>query len=127
VRPGGTLVITHSNELFDLFTLNRYTRAFFERHFSVDPGSLLAFPDRPSRTTFNVRENPLSYGEKLKPFGFEIDRMEYINRHPAPPLLTADDPDDMKRARPNTLNVPTDERWKLNFQCSMFGVRARRV
>lgn len=33
LRQGGALVCTHSNELFDMFTLNKYTVAFFQKNF----------------------------------------------------------------------------------------------
>jgi SAM-dependent methyltransferase len=127
LRTGGALVVTHSNALFDLFTLNAYTVAFFRDQFGIDPSSLLKHPDRPQRTSFNIRENPLAYPAKLAKHGFRVDRMEFINRHLAPPLLTGDDPDDMARERPATLDLPEDDRWKLLFQCSMFGVVAGKM
>jgi 2-polyprenyl-3-methyl-5-hydroxy-6-metoxy-1,4-benzoquinol methylase len=61
---GGALVVTHSNELFDLFTLNAFTAAFHEHHFANDVRSLLTNPEVPRRLTFNVRENPLSYPDR---------------------------------------------------------------
>ena len=76
---GGALVVTHSNELFDLFTLNAFTAAFHERHFASDVRSLLTNPDAPSRLTFNIRENPLSYPDRMAALGFRIERMEFIN------------------------------------------------
>lgn len=124
---GGHLVITHSNELFDAFTLNAFTVAFYQRHFGCDPSSLLTHPDKPARNTFNIRENPLAYPEKLRSFGFEVEQIEYMNLHSKPPLLSNDDPDDMQRDRPDTLSISPSERWKLNFKCSMFGVRARAI
>lgn len=122
---GGHLVVTHSNALFDVFTFNAYTVSFYREQFGVDVSGLLTQPEKPSRITFNVRENPLSYPEKLRAHGFALERMEFMNRHHAPPLLTSDDPDDMKRERPDTLNTPPAERWKQMFQCSMFGVLAK--
>lgn len=125
---GGSLVITHSNELFDLFTLNAFTAAFHQRHFGVDVRPLLAKPDEPNRLTFNIRENPLSYPDRLAALGFRVERMEFINFHPEPPLLTTIDYDDINsREYLDTLAVPAAERWKLMFQCSMFGVRAVRL
>lgn len=122
-RLGASLVVTHSNSLFDMFTLNAYTVAFYRENFGVDVGSLLSFPIRPERNSFNIRENPLAYGEKLAKYGFKIERLEYMNYHPTPPLLTSDDPDDMYRERPNTDAVPE---WRRMFQCSMFACKAKR-
>lgn len=127
LRTGGHLVVTHSNALFDLFTFNAYTVAFCREHFGVDPSGLLVHHDKPNRMSFNIRENPLAYPAKLAGVDFTVERMEFINRHAQPPLLSGDDPDDMARERPDTLAVDEAERWKLIFQCSMFGVRAVRV
>jgi 2-polyprenyl-3-methyl-5-hydroxy-6-metoxy-1,4-benzoquinol methylase len=126
VPVGGHLVVTHSNALFDLFTLNAYTVDFFRRCFEADPTALLAHPDKPSRSSFNIRENPLSYGAKIARYGFREERQEFINYHAMPPLLSGENPDDMKRARPDTLSWPEADRWRLMFQCSMFGSRAVR-
>jgi SAM-dependent methyltransferase len=127
IRPGGHLVITHSNALFDLFTLNMYTVDFFRRHFDADPSTLLVHPDRPSRSSFNVRENPLSYSCKLARYGLRQERQEFINYHALPPLLSGENPDDMSRPKRDTLNWSEADRWKLMFNCSMFGVRAIRI
>src|SRR5690606_30664524 len=57
--PGGFLVVTHANELFDLYSLNRYTADFFARHLVGGDttrdavASLLAAADQPQgRATF---------------------------------------------------------------------------
>ena len=34
IRPNGVLIVTHSNELFDMYTLNRFTVEFYREHFS---------------------------------------------------------------------------------------------
>lgn len=133
LRPGGHLVITHSNELFDLYTANAFTVDFFARHFADAQAvpalhGLWTNPDVPRRTTFNVRENPLNYRYKLERYGFEEAQQEFANFHPLPPLLM--DPagfaDIDARTYADTLDWPAEQRWKLLFQCSMFGVRAVR-
>ena len=35
VKNGGFLLVSHSNELFDLFALNSYTASFFIRHLGL--------------------------------------------------------------------------------------------
>jgi 2-polyprenyl-3-methyl-5-hydroxy-6-metoxy-1,4-benzoquinol methylase len=124
LSPGGSLVITHSNELFDMFTLNAFTLSFYKAHFNCDPTPLLTHPAKPARNAFNIRENPLTYPAKLACAGFSVVRTEYMNFHAEPPLLGNHDPDDMQRPRQDTLSFPIEDRWKLNFQCSMFGVCA---
>ncbi|MCX8045014.1 MAG: methyltransferase domain-containing protein [Desulfobacterota bacterium] len=131
LKPGAALVVTHSNELFDMYTLNRLTVDFYARHFcgegSADRiASLLTHPQIPERIVFNVRENPLSYAHKLAEFGFREDQQEFMNLHPLPPLLM--DPEGFRnidaREYAPTLDWPEQERWKLMFMCSMFGSRA---
>jgi SAM-dependent methyltransferase len=127
LKPGGCLLLSHSNALFDMFTLNAFTAAFFRRDFACDVETLLRFPDKPQRLSFSIRENPLAYGHKLAGFGFRETRQEFMNFHPMPPLLSTDDPDDMDRPRRDTLDWPDAERWKLAFQCSMFASASLRV
>jgi hypothetical protein len=82
-------LISHSNELFDLFALNAGTATFFQRNFDVDATSLLADVEQ-QNATYNVRANPLTYPGFLLDHGFrEIDRA-FFNYHPAPPSLLGD-------------------------------------
>ena len=122
LKPGGTLVITHSNQLFDLFTLNAYTNEFFRTEFNVDASTALARRDQPpDPLTYNIRENPLNYRYKLIHRGFIEERQAFINFHPAPPLFGKHD------TYRDTLGCPPGEQWKLMFQCSTFGSRSIRI
>lgn len=123
LRAGGTLVITHSNALFDLFTFNAFTVEFFKTNFGCDVSDLLKHPDKPVRTTFNIRENPLAYAGKLARYGFTQIRQGFSHFHPVPPLQS--NPDIFNKPYRDTLAAPEHERWKLMFQCSMFGASAR--
>jgi len=123
LRPGGCLIVTHSNELFDMFSLNQYTVEFFRRHLVMDDELRSALPSlltnasaTESITTFNVRENPLTYRFKLARFGFVEQQQEFINLHAGPPPLLADD-----KPYADTLNWPEEDRWKLMFTCSTYG------
>lgn len=128
LRCGGVLIVTHSNELFDMFTLNRYTVNFFKKHFSMpgtecDVSDLVVHPDQPERFVFNVRENPLTYRHKLRRYGFSESRQEFAILHALPPLLTPSiNFDDINsRAYLETTGWPMEEHWKLMFMCSIFG------
>lgn len=121
VRTGGSLVVTHSNELFDLFSLNSYTVDFFRRYFGCDPSSMLTHADKPTQATYNIRENPLTYATKLAKYGFIEDRQAFINFHEQPPLLGKDD----SKLR-DTLSV-ADQQWTLMFRCSTFASRSRKT
>ncbi|MEJ7775864.1 MAG: hypothetical protein WKF52_00415 [Sphingomicrobium sp.] len=117
LRPGAALVITHSNELFDLFSLNAFTVEFFKDNFGADPTALLTHPDKPTCATYNVRENPLAYRHKLARYCLTEEPQAFSNHHPVPPLLQKGDKD-----YPDTLLMP--DQWKLMFSCSTFGSKA---
>lgn len=112
LRPGGTFVTAHQNELFDLFTFNKYTLRFFERNVyplleergALTPlaelkdalRALITHPDEPVNTDagrsgrdiiFTRPENPLTYGDKLASFGFREKETLYYHFHAAPPLI----------------------------------------
>ena len=142
MKVGGYLLVTHSNELFDMFSLNRYTLEFFQRHLASEPcyhsllKELLSKADCPQEAmSYNVRENPLSYRYKLARYGFDETRQEFINLHAAPPLTLeralaeeSGSPTSSakwhllsQKAYPDTLGWAEEERWKLMFVCSTFG------
>ena len=111
LKPGGVLLCSMQNEFFDLFTLNRYTRRFFKRHFFplLDGGdkekvehldqalsSLLVNPEEPKShdpgssrdAVFMRQDNPIAYPEKVSSFGFEkISGPYYHGIHLVPPIL----------------------------------------
>jgi SAM-dependent methyltransferase len=129
VKRGGFLAVSHSNMLFDFFSLNRYTLQFFQNHlvlggqYAAAVESLLARTDLPAgdkALPLPVRENPLTYALKLKGYGFAETRQEFINRHEAPPPVL------QQQTFPDTLAVPEHERWKLLFTCSQFASLALR-
>ena len=130
LKSGGIFLCTHSNELFDMFTFNKYTVAFFKKHFGVcGVEKLLAHPAKPDRQPLPTRENPLSFPHKLLRFGFAEQRQEFSIPHPMPPLLEEDfDPDDLASRKVSLANATASEgRWKLAFNCSIFGSRSVRV
>lgn len=129
LKPGGVLIATHSNSLFDLFTLNAFTVRFFRDNFSVlghdcRVESLLTQPDAPDRLPHSVRENPLAYGVKMRGYGFQEVCQEFAIPHALPPLLLNEDPDDLSnRQVPDLEFLPETEAWKKIFVCSIFGSR----
>ncbi len=130
LRIGGKLIVTHSNELFDLFTFNKYTVAFYEKHFGVEGvESLIVNWNKPDRLPLPTRKNPLAYRYELANYGFDEEAQEFVIPHANPPLLEADfNPDDLvKRKVPTVSDTPTHERWKLYFNCSIFGSRSVRI
>lgn len=123
VRHGGFLLCSHSNNLFDLFSLNRYTVNFIadfllhDRSYTSQMERLVSHHDHPAgdkSIPLPIRENPLCYAQKLFDFGFKEIRQEFINRHEAPPPILE------TQTYPDTLGVPECERWKLYFTRSTF-------
>lgn len=122
LSPKGKLLTSRSNELFDLYTFNRYTVSFFQDHFGEDISDLIKNPDKPVRSQENIRANPLSYPQRLSTLGFqELDQI-FLMYHPKPPLkMDGFDPDALdKREFVDTLAFPEDQKWKLNLQCSVY-------
>ena len=122
LEPGGFLLVSHSNELFDLFALNAGTADFFARHFDADVSELL--PPHAAGARYNVRANPLTYASELAEHGLEEISRAYFNLHPKPPALLGEgdegrviDPDEIAR-------VPM---WKQQLQCSTLFSLSRRV
>lgn len=125
LKPGGQLIVTHSNELFDMFSLNRYTAEFFKKNFLKSGDGiekLLTNANLPEKyETYNVRENPLSYKHKLAAYGLSEIQQEFINKHNAPPaMLNGKD-------YPDTLNFGAADKWKLMFSCSTYGSRSVKI
>lgn len=128
LRPGGYLIVTHSNELFDMYSLNQYTIEFFAHHLVQDRGlrePLRALVTNASEAesinTYNVRENPLTYRFKLAKYGFVEQRQEFVNLHTAPPPLLPKD-----KSYPDTLSWKEEDKWKLMFICSTYGSQSIR-
>jgi len=129
LKKGGLILSSHSNELFDLYTFNRYTVDFFSRHFGVDVATLVTHPTKPLRSMANIRGNPLSHGQKVAPYGFDVRETAYLMHHDKPPLLMPEfDPDALdRRTFFDTRTAAPIDRWKLNFTCSVFGVSSEKV
>jgi ubiquinone/menaquinone biosynthesis C-methylase UbiE len=130
LKVGGNMIVTHSNELFDLFTFNKYTVAFYKKYFGVDGiEKLIVNPEKPDRLPLPIRENPLSFKYKLQKYGFSEEALEFSIPHIVPPLLEESfNPDDLSSRKVSTvLQTPIDEKWKLYFTCSIFGSRSIRI
>lgn len=127
LKSGGHLLVTHSNELFDLFTLNNLTVEFFARNFKVDINEFLELKNLEPVATYGIRENPLSYTLKLASFGFEQKRIDFFHHHSDLPRKH----NSTARNKVNsemefrTLNKPVD--WREYFMSSTFGVLASKI
>lgn len=127
LKPGGHLLVTHSNELFDLFTLNNLTVEFFSRNFKVDINQFLDLKNVEPIATYGIRENPLSYSLKLTSFGFEQKRIDFFHHHSD--LPRKQNSIARNKVAPEmesrSLTKPVD--WQEYFMSSTFGVLASKI
>jgi 2-polyprenyl-3-methyl-5-hydroxy-6-metoxy-1,4-benzoquinol methylase len=123
--PGGAVIVSHSNELFDLFALNGGTTSFFAEHLTDGvsvAGLLTAGEPRPPQ--YNIRANPLTYGDVLAAEGFEQVAQAFFNFHPLPPALLGAG-DEGRIVDPAAIRALP--RLRQQLQCSTMFALARRV
>lgn len=148
LKPGGALLVSQQNELFDLFTFNRYTRRFFKRNvydlLSDDPArtaaldkglsSLIAHPDSPvahdNRSArdkiFTKPDNPLTFPKKAESFGFSVaSGPHYHGIHILPPLLEEAFPDCAEEAAEKQYSLRHD--WRSLFMAAHFLFELRKI
>ena len=151
VRPGGLVILEARNQLFSLFTLNRYSREFFlselirpETLADADGAALavaLAELDERFRLDLpNVRRgterdpgydevlsrthNPLVFRQQMEAAGFERIECLFYHYHALPPMLEQHFPE-MFRVRSLALENPRD--WRGHFMASAFLMTGRRA
>jgi SAM-dependent methyltransferase len=146
LRTGGVLLVSHQNELFDLFTFNRYTRRFFRNHISplvegmsVDEldsmiGGMLVHPEAPiaheahsARDDIMTRpENPLTFADTLMEYGLEVQGAPYFHGiHIVPPLIEEARPDLRKLSEQKQYDLRQD--WRSLFMAAHFLMEARKI
>jgi ubiquinone/menaquinone biosynthesis C-methylase UbiE len=147
LKPGGILLVSMQNELFDMFTFNRYTRRFFKRHFFplIDGGNdgradeldqllagLITNPDAPTShdsgsardAVFTRQDTPFTYPSKLEKVGFEtLSGPYYHGIHLAPPLLESKDEKLALESRDKQYTLAEDWRGMFNAAHFMFEFR----
>lgn len=135
LRPGGFVLLTLGNELFDLFALNSGTANFFETHFGVFNTDKLLIEGNSSRFGNARRHNPLALEAKLSEVGFLKVKYSFSQWHTKPPIL-----DQIEKntgisearltARDHNLDanlLASTEQWKALFQCSIFGALFQKI
>ena len=142
--PGGIVAIEARNQLFALFTLNRYSRDLFlkdlmdidslpaaerealapalaalERQFRVDlPPVRQGKAGEPGYDEVLSRtHNPLVMGRQLEAAGFRDVRVLFYHYHALPPMLESYAPEWFRR-RSLALEDPAD--WRGHFMASAF-------
>ncbi len=154
VRPGGLVALEARNQLFALFTLNRYTYEFFMKDL-VDPDGLRhragtdaaaldrAFTELAARFRIDlppVRQgkagepgydevlsrthNPLVLKDRFAAAGFSDVRLLFYHYHCLPPMLEAELPR-LFRTESIAMEDPSD--WRGHFMASAFILAGRRT
>lgn len=140
LADGGTLVTAHENELFDIFTFNKYTLRFFrqniypmldqevsEEKLEKKLASLIKYPKKPINKNlkksgrdyiFTKPENPLTYPEKLKKYGFDSIKNRFYHFHALPPLICNESEFLLDISREMELKYA--DSWQAMFIASMF-------
>jgi len=154
VRPGGLVAIEARNQLFALFTLNRYSLDFFrgelirsealkaragdassaldtalgelEQRFRTDlPPVRKGKVDEPGYDEVLSRtHNPLVLREEFAAAGFSDVRLLFYHYHCLPPMLEAAAPE-LFRRESVAMEDPSD--WRGHFMASAFIVAGRRA
>jgi ubiquinone/menaquinone biosynthesis C-methylase UbiE len=127
LKPGGHLLVTHSNELFDLFTLNNLTVDFFKANFNVDIEKHLVLSELTPVQTYKIRENPLSYAIKLSNYGFRQEKMDFFHHHDDLPRDSRSSGRNKVIEESESRESMSPEYWREYFLSSTFGVLAQKL
>lgn len=148
LKLDGYFISSHQNELFDLFTFNKYTMKFFannvlpfselkeEKYQDVldQISALITNPQAPLRhgkgsardEVYSKAENPLVFDEKLEKYGFSVIRdYDFYNIHLVPPLILNDYPDLKEKGKESEISLKN--RWQAFFMASQFLAYAQKV
>lgn len=147
VKPGGSVFIEFRNELFSLFTCNRYTKEFIcERLLAgVDDGLRAKvgeqLEDRVRMDMPSVRDkeedgapgydailsqfhNPFEVEEMFRDHGFKDINLLWYHYHPAFPWMESDDKEAFRKEAIKLEHEISG--WRGYFLCSAFVVEATR-
>ncbi len=154
VRDGGLVAIEARNELFSLFTLNRYSYQFLVQNL-IDPDSLSHGDDEKSQELRDsidslkqffcmdlppIRQgkkdepgydevlsrlhNPITFKEQFAKAGFEDVQLLFYHYHCLPPMLESQMPE-FFREQSLAMENPTD--WRGYFMASAFIIVGRKT
>lgn len=154
VKKNGLVILEARNQLFALFTLNRYSHRFFldeliraeglKQRAGAQAAALAAALERmekqfrvdlpPVRTgkagepgydeVLSRSHNPLALKDQFVASGFKDVRLLFYHFHCLPPMLAADDPELFRR---ESLAMENPEDWRGYFMASAFLVVGRRA
>lgn len=136
LKPNGRAYIEFRNELFSMFTLNRYTREFYakllpsmsdsmyEEAMSVFDGKFDLDAMTPVETGISYGSilarfhNPLSIDTELfRPNGFKVERIHFYHFHALPPYFELSHPQEYRKA---SLEMEKPNDWRGHLMASAF-------
>jgi 2-polyprenyl-3-methyl-5-hydroxy-6-metoxy-1,4-benzoquinol methylase len=135
LKPNGLFICSHQNDLFSLFTFNKYTVDFYRRNvfkdlvesdrYEKELRELLTRSQEPqvhqvgsARDSLQLYpENPLTIGGKLNSFGFLIERpLIYHGWHNVPPLIMGEE----ERRTSEMVDIDHTDDWRGLFMAAHF-------
>ena len=142
---GGHFIFSLRNELFSLFSMNKYTKTFFQNHLipyesfdaklrsRVDAFLSERFERLEQKRKFetvdtmgvhSITHNPLTIEENvLAPAGLDLISLSFYHYHPLPPIFEHTD-SEVFRALADQHEKPND--WRGYLMASAFVVHARK-
>jgi SAM-dependent methyltransferase len=148
LSPGGRILVSLNNELFSLYSLNRYTLDFYRELFSgsgvpepvareVLETLRVAFSSLGSREIPAVMEDaeidrqgvtiptyhPLNVGESFQHLGFDVEAVRFYHYHPLPPPFEGRHPALFGEPAERLETVDAD--WRGAIICNAMVVQAR--
>ena len=142
LKPGGHMVGTYQNALFDLFTFNKYTIDFFDqkvfkalkfdrlmgKNITDDLKSLITHPDKPDYSPKIARDNiyvettnPLTIADELLQHNFMILQKYFYSFFPLPRLLEGKHKDKVEKFK-KQFEVKRSTEWYGHFMANAFVV-----
>ena len=147
LKPGGTLAVEFRNELFSCFSFNRFsydffmnvllehidfpvelkhvTEIFFKNVTGISEGDMIAPKStHVNKGVFNKFHNPLSIGESLGKYGFNLKNNYFYHYHVLPPALEKQN-SNLFNQLSLSLENPTD--WRGHLMASAFISEATKI
>tara|TARA_Y100000310_G_scaffold345268_1_gene463253 strand:- start:10488 stop:11288 length:801 start_codon:yes stop_codon:yes gene_type:complete len=117
LKKGGYLILANYNELFKMLFNNLGTVKVLNNE--LVKGNV-EFDEKVFEIDENFKtmkmENPLTYNDKLKKFGFTEERQHYYNFHVTPPSLATKDHNEVK----GKLELSFHDKWQGIFLAQTF-------
>jgi SAM-dependent methyltransferase len=141
LKPNGFVLIEFRNELFSLFTLNKYSKEFYKKLVNFDSlknkkqmgkfyDSKLCSEEKRVKSkklvyadVYAKFDNPLTLEKKLfEPNGFEIKNFLFYHYHFLPPVF---EKQNLELFKIESLKLENSLDWRGYFMASAFVVKAK--